>query len=172
MAKGGGGILEYILLGGAAYLGYLWLTSPSPAAVAAAPAGGAAPPTPAAPAAPSVAYVPPTPTQALQTAAGANVTSLDADQWQYYWNQLGNPPITGTDFNNLFFPQGRPSDPSLNPMMTAAQFVAALGTKGLAGYKGLGMVNIPIMIAPAPGGRGFAGGRYSLGDLMRAGRGQ
>lgn len=160
-------ILTWVLLGGAAYIAYEWFMSPAVSlgdAATVPPTG-----TPATtPAAPTVAYVPPSLTQQLATLAGPGVTTLDADQWNYYYTSaapqgLGQPAIS--NFTTLFFPNGRPSDPSQNPQMTAAQFVAALGNPGLSGLNGRGWARaIPV---PAMRARGF--GQFTLGDLRRAG---
>jgi hypothetical protein len=161
-------LLTYVLVGGAAYLAYNYFTSTFPWSVAAAaPATGTAPPTPTTPAAPVVAYVPPTQTQQLQTAAsGTASTQLDADQWSYYWQQLNLPAVDGGKWNTLFFPSGRPPSGTAAPTMTASAYVSALQGAGLAGYKrGMGQVaRIPV---PIFFGRGF--GKYDLGDLRKAG---
>jgi len=150
-------IFTWVLIGGAAYLAWNWWTS-QPVAAAAPPAGGTTPP--ATPAAPTVAYVPPTQTQQLQTAAGAGVTVLNADQWSYYWNQLGFPSIDPTKWQNVFFPNGRPASGSAAPTMTAGAYVSALQGAGLAGYRrGMGAFHIPVPVV----------GHYTLGDLRRAG---
>jgi hypothetical protein len=157
--------LTWVLLAGAAYIAYEYLFATP--AVAAAPA---APATPTTPAAPVVAYVPPTQTQQLQTAAsGTASTQLDADQWSYYWQQLGLPAVDGGKWNTLFFPNGRPANGAAAPTMTAAAYVAALQGAGLAGYRarGMGAFMIPVPYVQH-GGRGF-GAHYTLGDLRRAG---
>lgn len=118
-----------------------------------------------------VAYQPPSVTQQLQTAAGAGVTTLNADQWSYYWTQIGQPAIDGTKWQTVFFPQGRPSATTAEPSMTAAQYVSALQSAGLAGYRRAGLaafVPVPVMLTYR--GRGFGGGVFTLGDLRRAGR--
>jgi hypothetical protein len=154
-------IFTYILIGGAAYLAWSWWTS-QPAA--AAPASGSAGP-PATPAAPSVAYIPPTIAQQLQTAAGS-ATNLDADQWAFYWNQIGQPATDPTKWNTTFFPHGRPANGAAAPTMTAAAYVAALQGAGVSGYRrGMGAFMIPVPIVQ---GRGF-GSQYTLGDLRKAG---
>jgi len=158
----GSNIITYALLGGAAYLAYNWWQS-QPGALSVVAAGSGVPPPAPLPVVPPVAYVPPTTTQALQTAAGAGVATLNADQWQYYWNQLGKSPIPGDTFTKLFFPTGRPPDASQNPTMTAAQFVSSLTGAGLSGYKHNGRVYIPV-----PSVAGFGG--YTMADFRRAGR--
>jgi hypothetical protein len=163
-------VFTWVLLGGAAYLAYNYFSTPVVAA--AAPAGGSAPPTPAtpvtptAPVTPPVAYVPPSLTQQLQTLAGPGVSTLDADQWNYYYSQpsptgLGQPAVA--NFNSIFFPTGRPADNTQNPQMTAAQFVAAIGNPGLSGYQGYKRA-IPV---PDMWARGM--GHFTLGDFRRAG---
>jgi hypothetical protein len=108
----------------------------------------------------------PTLTQQLQALAGANVTALNADQWNYYLTQPspqglaqpGNP-----NFTQIFFPSGRPPAGTAEPTMTAAQFVAAIGNPGLSGYQGyVRAIPVPSMYA-----RGF--GHFTLGDFRRAG---
>ena len=165
MAQSSG--LTWVLLAGAAYIAYEYFFS-TPAVAAAAPATGTATTTTTTPPASTVSYVPPSLTQQLQTLAGPGVTSLDADQWNYYYTSaapqgLAQPAIS--NFDTIFFPNGRPSDPSQNPQMTAAQFVAALGNPGLSGLNGRGWARaIPV---PAMAARGF--GQFTLGDLRRAG---
>jgi hypothetical protein len=161
----GNNILPIILVGGAAYLAWNWWQS-QPAALSVVAAGGAVPPPVSpAPVVPAVAYVPPTTAQALQAAAGAGVTQLNADQWQFYWDQLGKTPIPATVFTTHFFPTGRPPDASQNPLMTAAQFVSSLSGAGLSGYRrGMGFV-IPVPIVRGRGGVG-----YTMADFRRAGR--
>lgn len=183
-------IFTYVLLGGAAYLAWNWWTSqPAAAAPAGGSSGGSGGTAPACPSpgvltnnvctcpAPNTmvsgvctappTYVPPTLTQQLQTLAGANVTALNADQWNYYLTQPspqglaqpGNP-----NFTQIFFPSGRPPAGTSEPTMTAAQFVAAIGNPGLSGYQGYKRA-IPV---PAMYARGM--GRITLGDLRNAGR--
>lgn len=161
-------ILTYALVGGAAYLAYTYFTAPT---VAAAPAGGTTPPTTPPVTGPVVAYVPPTQVQQLQNAAGANVTVLNADQWGYYWQNLGLPTIDATQWNNVFFPNGRPAGGAAAPTMTAAAYVSALQGAGLAGYKrGMGQVaRIPVPKFYRQVGEGKGFGLYDLGDLRKAG---
>jgi hypothetical protein len=155
-------ILTYVLVGGAAYLAYTYFTAPT-TVTATTPV--VPPPTPAAPTAPVVAYIPPTQVQQLQNAAGAGVSVLNADQWSYYWQQLGLPTIDGTKWSNVFFPNGRPAGGAAAPTMSAQDYISALQGAGLAGYqRGMGAVRIAV---PIFHGRGF--GKYDLGDLRRAG---
>jgi hypothetical protein len=133
-------LIKYALLAGGAYLIYQeFFSTPAAATTTTPPADGTTTPPPASTTTPPpYQYNPPTLVQQLQNAAGAGVTVLNADQWQYYWmNTLKKPQVDQTSFDALFFPQGRPSDPAQNPTMTANQFVAALATKGISGY-GLG----------------------------------
>jgi hypothetical protein len=186
MAQSSGpSITEILLLGGAAYLAYTWFTTP--AAAAAAPAGGTStPPCPSpgvltnnvctCPApntmvsgvctAPPV-YVPPTLTQQLQSLAGAGVTMLNADQWNYYLTQPSPQGLAqpgSSNFTSIFFPNGRPPAGTAEQTMTAAQFVNAIGNPGLSGYQGYKRaIPVPPMYA-----RGM--GRITLGDLRNAGR--
>ena len=164
MAQSNG--LTWVLLAGAAYVAYEYLFA-APATVPAGASSTTAPPSTTT-TTPPVSYVPPSLTQQLQTLAGPGVTSLDADQWNYYYTTaapqgLGQPAVS--NFMTIFFPNGRPSDPSQNPQMTAAQFVAAIGNPGLSGLNGRGWARaIPV---PAMAARGF--GQFTLGDLRRAG---
>jgi hypothetical protein len=156
-------ILTYVLIGGAAYLAYQWWISQPVAAANTTTSGSGTPPPATTPPPASVVYVPPTRAQQLQTAAGAGVTTLNADQWAYYWNQLGFPAVDGGAWNTAFFPSGRPPAGSPEPAMTASAYMTALG---LSGYKhGMGAIMIPV---PLVRGRGF-GNHYTLGDLRRAG---
>lgn len=109
-------ILTWLLLGGAAYVAYEWLTQPASSSGSSGESGP--PPCPApgvlsgsictcpAPAVLSGSvctcgspntlisgvctapptYVPPSLTQQLQTLAGSGVTELNADQWNYYYS--------------------------------------------------------------------------------------
>lgn len=170
MAQSGSNFIEIALLAGAAYLAYEWFTTTSTSTTA--------PATPTtAPSSPSVAYIPPTLTQQLQTLAGAGVTLLNADQWNYYYTSaapLGLAQPSLANFNTIFFPQGRPAAGTAEPVITAAQFVNAIGNPGLSGYRhGRGYsarIIMPVLITPSAG-RGFGGGKYTLGDLRRATRG-
>lgn len=163
-------ILTYALVGGAAYLAYTYFTAPT---VGAAPAGGTTPPSTTPPVTgPVVSYVPPTQVQQLQTAAGGSATTvLNADQWSYYWQQLGLPAVDGGKWNTVFFPNGRPPAGAAAPTMTAAAYVSALQGAGLAGYKrGMGQVaRIPVPKFYRQGGEGKGFGLYDLGDLRKAG---
>jgi hypothetical protein len=154
-------ILTYVLVGGAAYLAYNWWQNQQTPALVPVPPTPLPPATPPQAQVPPTAYVPPSTVQQLQNAAGAGVTTLNADQWQFYWNQIGKPAISSDIFTALFFPTGRPSDPSQAPMMTATAFASALASKGLSG-----------------GGRGYRRaslgaygmGQYTMADFRRAGR--
>lgn len=159
--------LTWVLLAGAAYVAYEYFLAP--ASTVTTGGGSGTPPVTTPPATtPVVAYVPPTQAQQLQTAAGSGVTVLNADQWGYYWSQLGLPAVDGTQWNNVFFPNGRPASGAAAPTMTAAAYVAALQGAGLAGYRrGMGALHIAVPFV-RHGGRGF-GAHYDLGDLRRAG---
>jgi hypothetical protein len=175
-----GGIVKWVLIGGAAYLIYTEFIAPAAAAPA---ASGAAPPatgataascaasggtwnaststcTPAPAPPPSYQYVPPTTVQQLQTAAaGVPSTLLNADNWNYYWvNTLKKAQPDADKWASLFFPNGRPSDPSQNPMMTAAQYVAALSTQGISGLGSVQLAQgravplfVPLILNPVGG---------------------
>jgi hypothetical protein len=79
----------------------------------------------------------PSVTQQLQSAAGS-VSTLDADQWSYYWTQIGQTALSSDQFGSIFFPTGRPASQSSYPQYTAAQFIAALSGAGVPGVSGLG----------------------------------
>lgn len=171
MAQSSGpGIMEILLLGGAAYVAYQFFTVSTVPAATTTPASGGAPPAttpPASTTTPPVTYVPPTLTQQLQTLAGAGVTALNADQWNYYLTQPSPQGLAqpgNSNFTQIFFPSGRPPAGTSEPTMTAAQFVAAIGNPGLSGYQGYKRA-IPV---PAMYARGM--GRITLGDLRNAGR--
>jgi hypothetical protein len=102
---------------------------------------------------PAVITTPPAPTTApnsnqagpiLQLAAaalaGSGISSIggtmDADQWNYFWNQLGFTP--NNNFDATFFPNGRPASQSNYTQYTAAQFVVAADAGGTGGVSGLG----------------------------------
>jgi len=85
----------------------------------------------------------------LLTAAGG-VTSLNADQWNYYRNQLFPPETTGAQFSAAF----QRVDPM--PNMSVDQFLAALVGAGVnpanpgAGVSGLrGVIAVPA-VPPIP----------------------
>ena len=90
-----------------------------------------------------------TPTSAQQATAqdleAANTSGqqyLNADQWQFYWNQLGYPAIPTSVFNSTFFPGLRPASSSANTQMDAISFVLSLGSSGVSGlgfYEGIPM---------------------------------
>lgn len=116
-------------------------TSTSTSTTSSSPTGGggstgSAPPAPP----PAYTYVPPGTAQLLQQSAGPGVTTLNADQWNYYYQRLpGKSSVPDDVFTALFFPNGRPADPSQNPQMSAADFVAAITTKGLSGLGRIGV---------------------------------
>jgi hypothetical protein len=91
----------------------------------------------------------------LASANTTGLTVLDADQWNFYWNQLGYPAVPNSVFTAAFFPNGRPANAANNPTMTAAQFVASLTANGMTGLTGLG----DIMWAPQSTGMGNTGFR-------------
>ena len=151
---GSSNVLTYVLLGGAAYVAYKYFTGtttlvPAPvASTGTTPVVGPAVPPPA---------TGPTTLQKLQAAGGTG--ALNADQWSYYWSQIGKPAIDPVTFNSAFFPNGRPDDATQNPTMTADAFIAALATKGLSG-----LLPRPVFVSR---NRGFGG--YGLADFRRAG---
>lgn len=155
MATDSGGIIKLVLLAGGAYLIYSEFFA-TPAAATTTTTGGTTPPVTT----PPYQYNPPSVVQQLQNYAGQGITNLDADQWSYYWQtDLKKTPIDPTVFGALFFPSGRPSDPSQNPTMTADQFIAALATKGISGYRGMAGLGagtarpvwLPVILQPTNG---------------------
>ena len=111
-------------------------SSPAPAAGAPAPTGGGGgtPTGSGATAAPPYAYTAPDLTHQLQSAAGATITKYNADQWRFLYERLpGRSPLAEPIFMALFFPQGRPANPDDAPTFTAAEFAAAITSKGLSG---------------------------------------
>lgn len=157
-------VLTYALLGGAAYVAYNWwksqpVTSSSSSTTSGGTTGGTSS---------TVAYVPPTTLQQLNTAAGSPTAMLNADEWSYYWTtKLGKPAIDSDTFTALFFPTGRPADPSQNPTMSATAFLAAIAGKGLSGYSGRRLY-LPVPRLGVARNRGFGG--YGIADFQRAGR--
>jgi hypothetical protein len=149
MAQDSTGILMIAGIGALAFYGYeqgwfsgLFGTAVAPAAtVPSAPAAVvttspvvSAPvtATPAAPIttppAPSISGMTAAQFQAATQLAAANTTGktmLNADQWQFYWNQLGFPAIDPTVYGSTFFPNGRPASTSNYTQYSAAQFVIA-----------------------------------------------
>jgi hypothetical protein len=143
------GIIMIAAVGGIAFYGYeqgwfsgLFGTAVAPAAtVPSAPAAVvttspvvSAPvtATPAAPIttppAPSISGMTPAQAQAAMQLAQANTTgqnTLNADQWQFYWNQIGFPAIDPTVYGSTFFPNGRPASTSDYTQYSALQFVIA-----------------------------------------------
>ena len=93
--------------------------------------------------------------------AASSTGPFNADQWNYYWNQLGFTP--NNNFDATFFPNGRPSDTSKYTLYTPIQFVVAADAGGM-GLSGLGGLPRPVFVR---GGRGFGG--YELADFRRAG---
>lgn len=126
-------VLKWGLIAGGAYLLYAALSKPTAPAAAAA---GSAP----APAATPPASTPQTTTtlaQLLQTAAASDPNfhgTYNADQWSYYYQRLpGRVAIPAPLFDSIFFPSGRPADPSQYPQYTASDYAAAVGARGLSG---------------------------------------
>ena len=168
-------IIKYGLVAVGAYLLYIYVIEPmmNPVVTAAAPATGttttaatgttatttAPSTTTTAPAQPPVAYTPPTMTAQLAAANTTGMSVLDADQWNYYWNQLGFPAVSDTVFASTFFPNGRPSDASQNPTMTAAQFTGALTAAGMTGISGVRGVGDIVMMGQNRGLGGNTGFR-------------
>lgn len=153
MAKDGfEDILTLAIVAGGGYLLWNWWTSQ--------PASTPAAETPAAPTNPAAgaAYVPPTLTQQMQTAANGNSfyvsqgNMLNANQWSALWTQIGQPAIDPTTFDSIFFPQGQPPSGTAAPLMTLATFMAALHQGGIwNGLSGLGqaprLIPVPIVLA-------------------------
>lgn len=74
---------------------------------------------------------------ALQAGAIPNIGgTLNADQWNFYWNQLGFTP--NNNFGQTFFPAGRPANSSNYTQYTASQFLVAAdaGGTGMSGFYG------------------------------------
>jgi len=87
----------------------------------------------------------------LQAAAG-NVSTLNADQWSYYYAALtGRSAISPGVFETLFFPNGRPSDPSHYQQYTAVQWASIAAGGGLSGL-GAQVVGNPYDYQPAQPG--------------------
>lgn len=177
MAQSGtGDILKFGLLAVGGYLLYNWWTSSQAVAAANPPTAPVTPvplPVASSPAASSgVPSIPVSPTPlppvtlpgpslqplsaALQSAAGAGSTTLNADQWSYYFTSLNGAALSPAQFSAAF-----PGLTATNRgSYTAQQFVAALAGAGLtapAGYglNGLGQVRprriirVPAMVRPA-----------------------
>ncbi len=171
-------ILTYALVGGAAYFAYSWWKS-QPTVVTttgggtsggsggsgggSSSGGGTPPATITTPPAPDASKA--TTAQAASgfrlAGAASSTGPFNADQWNYYWNQLGFTP--NNNFDQTFFPNGRPSDPSKYTLYTPIQFVVAAdaGGTGMAGLGGY--LPRPVFV-----GRGFGG--YGMADFRSAGR--
>jgi hypothetical protein len=142
-----GDLIKYGLLAVGGYLLYQKFVAAAPAVVT--PTGPAFPTPPQAPPAPAPGvYVPPSLAVQLDTAAAANSFYLsqghkmNAWQWAFIWkNSLGKPDIP--DLPAIFFPSGMPADQAQFPLMSAADFVAALATKGISGLGAFGLPAIP-----------------------------
>lgn len=87
----------------------------------------------------------------LQNAANGNQflvnNQMNADQWNYFLNSISAFPLQS--FDQIFFPNGRPSDPSQYPVYTAGAFVQKVIASGLSGIG-------DIIRVPAGGGLGNA----------------
>lgn len=135
-----GTILKVGLLGGAAYVAwnlYRNYQAPAPAPAAGGSSGGAPPPPPAPPA---YQFTPPTITTLLQNAIAKDTTyaaqgqKFNADQWIYYYNLVRpNNQIPASVSDALFWPNGRPSDPTQEPLFDLPTFVTAVAAKGFSG---------------------------------------
>lgn len=171
----GDNTLKYLLIGGAAYLAYeYFFATPAATPVTSTPATGTTTTsgsgTTTTSGSGSTTSAAPTTVQQLQTAAGAGVTTLNADEWSFYWTQIGKPTLSPTQFASTFFPNGRPTDATTYPQYTASQFVTALSGAGISGLGNVGfgtrrIIQVPLLLVQT--GRGF--GQFDLGDLRRAG---
>ena len=185
----GNNILTYVLLGGAAYLGWNWWQSQQTAAVVpvppvppANPPAGTPPSAPAAPPPSTLAACggtgQPVCTPALTFAlmlnalaggSGASKKLLTLDQWSYYYNGLGNTtPLTDAQFGAMMTAAGITAATRGTVTMDASQYTALLagiGVAGLSGYRGLG--GRGYMRAPV-GAYGM--GQFTMADFRRAGR--
>jgi len=172
---GSSNVLTYVLLGGAAYVAYKYFTTPvtlvpSPTTTGGGTSGGSGGSSGGGSA--PVITTPPAPDASKATAAQAasgfrlagaagSANPLNADQWNYYWNQLGFTP--NNNFDATFFPNGRPANTANYTKYTPIQFVVAADAGGM-GLSGLGGLPRPVFVR---GGRGFGG--YGLADFRRAG---
>jgi hypothetical protein len=91
----------------------------------------------------------------LQAANTTGSLTLNADQWNFYWNQLGLPAVPNAIFTSAFFPNGRPANAVNNPTMTAGSFYTALANAGMTGLSGVG----DILMVPQNAGMGNVGFR-------------
>jgi|SRR5579871_1102551 len=168
----GGDILKFGLIAGGAWLLYeMFFSTPAPAAASTSSTGSTGSSstsgTSSTSSSSAAVTVNPTTVAALQAAAATQPTMSGgmgtADQFSYLWtNNLGKPAISGTTFDAIFFPNGRPANTAQYPLYTAQQFVQALATAGLSGYKGLGFVTmpLPLMLLRTGSGYGYGGRRY------------
>lgn len=137
-------LIKYGLMAGAAY--YLYVNFFSGAAAVARSTGlTPAPPVPTGPPAPVVSS-PGTWTVAAAASALDKATQnnafkvggkMGADQWKFFYNNLAGAPNVDPVYDSIFFPNGRPADPSLYTQMTATEFMQALKSGGV-GLSGLG----------------------------------
>lgn len=152
---GAGSVLKWGLLAGAAWFLYENFKGSAAPVAASSPAGsvsltdlasssGAA----ATPAATAPAVNPSALIAQLQAAAApdANLVNgqMSAWQWNYYLNILRPPGVPGPQFAAAF--------PDAAQLITAAQFVGALGGQA-GGLSGLGSVTIPVPVMVQSGGR-------------------
>lgn len=158
-------VLKYALIAGAGYLAYEFLVKPSTAAPA--PASGSAPfslsdliaalraPAPATTTPPAGAATTSLADQLTAAAAGNAYLiggKMTADQWSYIYNHLSGKASIDSVFDALFFPNGRPTDQATYPTYTAAEFAAALKTKGISGLGGVRTLARPLAVR-GPDGR-------------------
>jgi hypothetical protein len=76
---------------------------------------------------------------------------LDADHWSAIYTYVTGNTIDGTTFDSVFFPNGRPSDVSQNPVYSAPQFISMLVAGGGAAYAGLSgpaprLIPVPMIL--------------------------
>lgn len=171
-SSGLGGIVKVAVVGGVAYFGYnylvnsgLWASwfggaAPVPASVPVStvttpastvstvgtvttPASTTTPVTP-----PAVQSTGSTLGQALNALAGNQ--SFDIDQWAYYYGQLRGLTLSGSQVESLIQAAGL-TDATRSTVISPATFLAALGSVGLSGFRGMGAV--PMLARASWGGR-------------------
>ena len=153
MASGVGDVIKWGLVIGGAYLAWNWyqnylatqavVATPAPAPTPSSTTGAAASTTATA------ATTTTRRTQLLNLAGATSTTTLNADQWNYYYSQLGGSFPAGV-FDSLFFPNGRPSDPTQVPTYSVDGFLNLLATKGLSGL-GARVIAVPRMLRTPQG---------------------
>lgn len=190
-------ILEYLLLGGAAYLAYSYFTAPSTAVAAAAPpasppAGGTTGTTSTTTSTGGTSTTSSTPatTQfsgpadltpsgialtlqlANQTATPSSPPQYNIDQWSALYAQATGTPITGAQITSMLAAANASGANRSYVLMSPGQYVQLLANAGgVTGLSGVGYrrrISAPVVLVPARG-KGFGG--YTLGDLRCAAQG-